>query len=65
MDSAIIGPLIFLTAIGLVWVLPIIIIISSDKTSRGEKVAWVLAVIFISWFAWIFYLLLAPLKKES
>lgn len=65
MDSSIIGPLILLSAIGLAWVLPVIIIISSDKTSRGEKVAWVLAVIFISWFAWVFYLLLAPIKKEN
>jgi hypothetical protein len=24
-----------------------------------------LAVIFISWFAWIFYLLLAPIKKKN
>lgn len=47
-----------------IWLLPIIIITSSDKTRGKEKAAWVLAVIFISWFAWIFYLLLAPLKKE-
>ena len=36
----------------------------SDRTSGGEKLAWILAVIFISWFAWIFYMLLAPLKSE-
>ena len=45
------------------WVLPILIIVTSNKTSGSEKVAWVLAGLFISWFAWIFYWLLAPIKK--
>ncbi len=48
----------------IIWLLPIIIILSSKKTSGTEKLAWILAVIFISWFAWIFYLLLAPVKKK-
>jgi len=47
-----------------VWLLPILIIASSDKTTGGEKVAWILAIIFLSWFAWIFYFLLAPLKEK-
>jgi hypothetical protein len=46
----------------IVWIIPIILIGVSDRTSGGEKLAWILAVIFVSWFAWIFYLLLAPLK---
>lgn len=51
-------------AIGfLVWLLPVIMIIKSDRTTGNEKIAWVLAVIFVSWFAWFFYLLLAPLKR--
>ena len=50
---------------GFIWALPILIIISSGKTTGSEKLAWVLAVIFISWFAWIFYLLLAPIKKKN
>lgn len=45
-----------------VWFLPILLILGSDKTSGGEKLAWILAIIFLSWFAWIFYFLLAPLK---
>ncbi|WP_114324635.1 PLDc N-terminal domain-containing protein [Solitalea longa] len=49
---------------GILWLLPIIIIVCSSKTTGREKLAWVLAVIFISWFAWIFYLLLAPIKKN-
>ncbi len=48
-----------------IWLLPIILIGGSDRTSGKEKVAWILAVIFISWFAWVFYLLLAPLKRRD
>jgi hypothetical protein len=45
-----------------IWFLPILLIFGSDETSGGEKAAWILAIIFLSWFAWIFYFLLAPLK---
>ncbi|MEJ2088640.1 MAG: hypothetical protein P8Y69_09245 [Gammaproteobacteria bacterium] len=48
-----------------IWLLPIVLIALSDKTDGKEKVAWILAVIFISWFAWVFYLLLAPLKQPD
>ena len=47
-----------------IWLLPILVIMSSRKTTGGKKLAWLLAVIFISWFAWIFYMLLAPIKKK-
>ena len=47
-----------------IWLLPIFLIAASDRTHGKEKVAWILAVIFISWFAWVFYLLLAPLKRQ-
>ena len=48
-----------------VWLLPIILIAASDKTSGREKLAWILAVIFITWFAWIFYMLLAPVSRRE
>ena len=48
----------------LLWLLPILIIADSDKTTGGEKAAWILAIIFLSWFAWIFYFLLAPIKQR-
>lgn len=48
-----------------VWILPVVLILSSSKTRGGEKLAWLLLVIFVSWFAWIFYLLLAPLKNKE
>lgn len=50
---------------GVVWLLPILFIAASDKTCGREKAAWILAVVFISWFAWIFYLLLAPIISKS
>lgn len=51
--------------IGFFWLLPILAIASSSRTTAGEKTAWILAVIFISWFSWIFYMLLAPIKKND
>jgi hypothetical protein len=48
-----------------VWFLPILLILGSDETRGGEKAAWILAIIFLSWFAWIFYFLLAPIKPRS
>ncbi|MDO3696038.1 hypothetical protein QVZ41_14390 [Wenyingzhuangia sp. chi5] len=56
---------VFLIIIGFTWLLPLLIIIASRKTKGREKLAWILAVIFISWFAWIFYLLLAPINKTE
>ncbi len=47
-----------------IWFIPLLLIAVSDRTSGKEKAAWLLAVIFITWFAWVFYLLLAPLKSE-
>ena len=48
-----------------VWVIPLILIGVSDRTSGKEKFAWLLAVVFVTWFAWVFYLLLAPLNKPD
>ncbi len=44
-----------------VWLLPILIIAASDRTSGPEKLLWILAIVFLSWFAWIFYFLFAPI----
>lgn len=65
MESSDLSSLIFLVAIAFIWLLPLLMIISSRKTTGSEKLAWVLGVIFISWFAWIFYILLAPIKKKK
>lgn len=47
-----------------IWFLPILIILASDRTCGGEKLAWILAIVFLSWFAWIFYFLLAPISRR-
>jgi hypothetical protein len=65
MEGSDLGVLIIFAAIGFVWLLPVLIIISSGKTTGSEKLAWVLAVISVSWFAWIFYMLLAPIKNKK
>ena len=46
------------------WLLPFLIILFSERTHGGEKLAWLIAMLFISWFAWFFYMLLAPLKHN-
>jgi len=65
MEGFELGILMALAVVGFFWILPLLIIISSSKTTGSEKLAWVLAVIFISWFAWIFYMLLAPIRKKN
>jgi nitrate/nitrite transporter NarK len=52
----------FVVALGgvLLWLLPIVLIAASDKVGTAEKVLWILAIIFLSWFAWIFYFFFAP-----
>jgi len=65
MEALDIGFLTIIVVSGFIWLLPLLIIINSNKTTGGEKFAWVLAVLFVSWFAWVFYMLLAPLKAKD
>lgn len=46
-----------------IWILPFWIILTSDETTGLEKFCWLLAMICLSWFAWIFYFFLAPLHR--
>ncbi|WP_420820544.1 hypothetical protein [Saliniradius amylolyticus] len=57
--------LILLPILLVIWLVPVIMIGISDRTRGNEKIAWILLVIFVSWFAWVFYLLLAPLKTDD
>ncbi|CAE7163466.1 nodI [Symbiodinium microadriaticum] len=41
-----------------IWLVPFWIIATSDKTTGFEKIAWLLAMICLSWFAWVFYFFL-------
>lgn len=50
--------------VGILYLIPITAILLSSRSRGGEKIAWLLAVIFVSWFAWIFYMLLAPLNDD-
>lgn len=65
------GPLIatgvgfaFMLGCAFLWFLPFLLIVFSDRAGGWEKIAWILAMIFFSWFAWIFYFLLAPLSHR-
>jgi hypothetical protein len=51
-------------AVFAIWLLPIWIIATSNQTTGFEKVAWLLAIICLSWFAWVFYFFLAPIKSK-
>ncbi len=51
-------------AIFAIWVLPIWIIATSEKTTGFEKIAWILVMFCLSWFAWVFYFFLAPIKPK-
>lgn len=62
--EAILGLLVLIIC-AIVWLIPLVAILLSSRSSGGEKLAWLLAVIFISWFAWIFYLLLAPITGNK
>jgi len=57
--------LIMIPIVLLIWLGPAIIIGCSNRTIGNEKIAWILLVIFVSWFAWVFYMLLAPLKSRN
>ena len=49
----------------LVWITPFWIIATSDQTTGFEKIAWLIAMVCLSWFAWVFYFFLAPLKPKQ
>lgn len=53
-----------LLLIGFIWVLPILVILGSNKTTCSEKFGWIAAILFISWFAWIFYAIFGPVNKS-
>lgn len=55
---------IWLIVILLVWGLPLLLIVNSSDVSRKEKAIWAFAVIFVSWFAWILFLFVAPIIPE-
>ncbi len=58
-----IGVIIVITV---VWGIPLGFIISDPIISTKERIIWIFAVIFVSWFAWLLYFLVAPvLPREN
>jgi hypothetical protein len=51
--------------LGFLWVLPILLITRSRKTTGTEKWNWIFAAVFVSWFAWIVYALHTPAKNKT
>ena len=51
--------------VALIWLLPVILILRSDKTNGAEKLVWVLLIFFFSWFSWLLYLLIAPVGESA
>ncbi|WP_119393279.1 hypothetical protein [Salinibius halmophilus] len=59
----IIGAVGFILAAIFLYLIPILWVLFSRKVSGVEKLGWVLAILFISWVAWIIFLIVAPVKK--
>jgi len=57
----ILGFLIF----ALIWLIPLVLLINSNRTVGGVKVLWVFAFLFVSWFAWVVYILFVPRAKPT
>jgi asparagine N-glycosylation enzyme membrane subunit Stt3 len=55
--------MLLLIAIG--WLLPILLILRSNKTTGLEKLLWIVLIFFFSWFSWILYLIIAPVDKRK
>ena len=50
--------------VALIWLLPVILILRSDRTNGAEKLVWILLIFFFSWFSWLLYLLIAPVGER-
>jgi uncharacterized protein with PQ loop repeat len=57
------GGIFGIVAIFLIWLIPLVGILQSNRTEGVVKALWFLATLFISWFVWILYLLLVPKKQ--
>jgi hypothetical protein len=53
-----------LLLLAILYWLPVILILRSDKTNGAEKFVWILLIVFFSWFSWVLYLLIAPVGER-
>lgn len=56
--------LLFIWLVMIIWFLPIAGVLASKNVLPAEKAAWILLIVFVSWFSWIFFKLLAPIKSD-
>jgi len=56
--------IIFLVIFGF-WITPILFVVISNKVGSKEKFVWILAITFVSWFAWLFFALFAPIAGSK
>lgn len=47
------------------WLIPIIVVAKSSKVDGVEKLVWIMSILFVSWLAFIAYLIAAPVMKNS
>ena len=47
------------------WAIPLGLIISDPIVSVRERILWVFATIFVSWFAWLLFLWIAPVFPRA
>jgi cytochrome bd-type quinol oxidase subunit 2 len=59
------APVIMFLIILAFWVIPVFFVLRSNKVSGKEKLAWILAITFVSWFAGLFFALLAPIAGSK
>lgn len=48
----------------LLWVLPVVFILKSNKVKGDEKITWILAVVFFGWIAWLIFVWKTTSKKD-
>jgi hypothetical protein len=47
------------------WITPIMMIIKNQETSKKEKALWIFAAFFVSWFAFILFVFIAPVLPND
>jgi multidrug transporter EmrE-like cation transporter len=58
--------LIVLTLISiLAYIIPVVVVAKSKRTSGNEKFLWLILVILFSWISFLAFLLAAPIKKSD
>lgn len=54
-----------IVAVTIIWGVPLGFILSDPIISKKERIIWVFATVFVSWFAWLLYLWVAPVLPRE